>query len=145
MGEAAALRVHPDLDTNSTRVVTRSGVVDVNGAQWRAQRPYPNGVVVHTNSGWLGNGFGSSTAKIAVRAGVIVGVYENEQYHAAARVVGTVGNITADRVVAGNGATRRSWVTKTALSKWIAAVKALPAEEPRHEQRPGHPGHKETP
>lgn len=86
------------------------------------QRPYRNGVVVYTLSLWLGNGFGSTTTKVAVRGGEVVGVYQSEYTSRAARVVGQVGNIYADYARTARG---ERYVTKTALSKWIAAVKAL--------------------
>jgi hypothetical protein len=86
------------------------------------QRPYRNGVVVYARSVWGGNGFGTDVTKIAVRDGEIVGIYESGNAHFAARVVGIAGSLYADRERTARGET---YVTKTALNKWIAAVKAL--------------------
>lgn len=97
-------------------------VPDVTDRLFTAQRPYRNGVVVYNRSLWGGNGFGTDVTKVAVRGGEIVAVYDSGRTHQTARVVGRSGNIYSDRVRNGRG---ESFVTKTALSKWIAAVKAL--------------------
>lgn len=97
--------------------------------QFHAQKPYRNGIVVYTDSAWLGNGFGTHTTKVAVRGTEIVAVYQTSgYYHRTAHVLGVVGPIYADTAHTGVGEYRRQYTTKTALSKWIEAVKALPSE-----------------
>lgn len=91
---------------------------------FRAQRPYRNGVVVHCYSVWGGNGFGTDVSRVAVREGEVVGVYESGRTHQLARVL-DAGSLTSDGYLYGHGANRRRIVTKTALTKWIEAVKAL--------------------
>ncbi|AVO21772.1 hypothetical protein SEA_GODPHATHER_74 [Mycobacterium phage GodPhather] len=103
----------------------RSTTADLD--RFTAQKPYRNGVVVYTDSGWLGNGFGNECTKIAVQNSQIVGVYETHgYYHRHASVVG-ISSISADQERGPNG---DLYTTKTALSKWIEAVKALPAQAP---------------
>lgn len=125
------ITIHPDLNVGSAGVLSHTGeVIDLTVRGWTTQKPYRNGVTVHTNSGWLGNGFGNSTHKVAVNAeGQIVAVYWRENFRSGARVIGHPGDIYEDRDsrVIGAGSARRveTWVTKTALSKWTAAVKAL--------------------
>ena len=94
------------------------------GPLFKAQRPYPNGVTVYAMSVWAGNGFGDEIARVAVRDSQVVGFYESENAHQVARVIG-IGDIVSDGELSGYGANRRRIVTRTALSKWIAAVKAL--------------------
>lgn len=91
---------------------------------FKAQRPYANGVTVYTDSGWLGNGFGNTTTKVAVRGTEIVGVYVSTNTRATHEVIGA-GSLGPDYAFSGAGRYRRRYTTKTALSKWIAAVKAL--------------------
>lgn len=94
------------------------------GPLFKAQKPYTNGVTVYAMSAWGGNGFGDEIARVAVRDGQVVGFYESANSHQIARIAG-LGDIASDGEFHGNGANRRRYVTKTALSKWIAAVKAL--------------------
>ena len=119
----ASLRPADGLDLSGVRA-TFDDIVD--NPLWKTQKPYKNGVVVHTRSIWGGNGFGTDTCKVAVRDGEVVGVYESSGHtHQAARVVDIPLSIGADIAWTGHGTTRRSYVTRTALSKWTEAIKAL--------------------
>lgn len=91
---------------------------------FHAQNPYRNGVTVYAKSVWGGNGFGNETARVAVRDGEVVAVYESERCHQIARVAG-LGSICADTTETGHGSSRRRVVTVTALSRWIKSVKEL--------------------
>lgn len=115
--------IHPDLKLFGVN----ADVENIKTAAYTAQKPYKNGITVYTSSGWLGNGFGTETTKVAVNAeDQVVGVYENSgYYHRRVEVLGCPGGLVADIAWTGHGQYRRSYTTKTALSKWIAAVKAL--------------------
>lgn len=118
-----ALTIHPTL--SSKRIRADISEVGTDSA-FHAQNPYPNGVVVYSRSGWNGNGFGNHVCKVAVLDGEVVGVYERDgHFHHLAEVAGGSGTITADVTFSGAGQYRRSCTTKTALSKWITAVKEL--------------------
>ncbi|MFA5709347.1 hypothetical protein [Mycolicibacterium sp.] len=92
--------------------------------RYRAQKPYRNGVVVYTWSAWLGNGFGNATTKVAVLDQQIVAVYATSgHYRRSAYVLDR--EIRPDTGHTGHGTHRRPYTSRTALSKWIEAVKAL--------------------
>lgn len=95
-----------------------------NDALFHPQKPYRNGVVVYAKSVWGGNGFGNDIARVAVRDGEVVAVYESALTHQIARVAGQA-DIVSDGQFYGYGTDRRRIVTTTALNKWIAAVKGL--------------------
>ncbi len=118
MTATAALRWAEGLDT-----LGLGHIPDVTDRLFTAQRPYRNGVTVYNRSVWGGNGFGTDVTKVAVRDGEIVGIYDSGRTSRAARVLGQPGNIYADRARTARGET---YVTRTALSKWVEAVKALP-------------------
>jgi ABC-type sugar transport system ATPase subunit len=109
-----------DLRGHSIRV-NLDRVLSNQAPAFEAQRPYRNGVVVYGRSLWGGNGFGTDVTKVAVRDGEVVGIYESGRTHMAAVVAG-VGGIHSDRTRAANG---EVYTTRTALSKWISAIKAL--------------------
>ncbi|GAB2732315.1 hypothetical protein [Nocardioides pakistanensis] len=114
----------PGMDTTGLH----TDLTDVVGNRlYTAQKPYRNGVTVYTRSVWGGNGFGTDVTKVAVRDGEIVGVYESGQTHVASRVVGLGESaLTPDFVwVRNSRGERERRTTRTRLSKWIQAVKAL--------------------
>ncbi len=115
------LAVSGDLSTNGVR--TDLGAVTTD-ARFHPQKPYRNGIVVYAKSVWGGNGFGNDIARVAVRDGKVVAVYESALTHQIARVAGQ-GDIISDGQFYGHGANRRWFVTTTALNKWIARVKGL--------------------
>lgn len=117
-----SLTVHPDL--TAPFIGTDLAEVDTNRL-FTAQRPYRNGVVVYRYSLWQGNGFGTETIKVAVRDGVVVGVYKSGLTQRHAYVLGHSAGFTADFEWTGHGETRRQYTTRTALVQWIEAVKAL--------------------
>lgn len=118
MTETEPLTVAGELNTG----LIRTNLDEVVGHRlWTAQRPYRNGVTVYAYSMWGGNGFGTDVARVAVRDGMVVAVYEGGQFHQIARVVG-VGDIGNDYDRYANG---ERYVTRKAFSKWVEAVKAL--------------------
>lgn len=119
--DRSRLAVSDALRTSSVRTDLTAVATD---ALFHAQKPYRNGIIVYAKSVWGGNGFGNDIARVAVRDGEVVGVYESALTHQIARVAGQV-DITSDGQFYGHGADRRRLVTTTALSKWIDAVKAL--------------------
>lgn len=109
----------------SSARVSRIGDTFGPSGSAKAQKPYRNGVVIWNDSGSSGRGF-DYTAKIAVRDGRIVGVYFNEYMRRRAEVVHPHFLSPID--------VHEEWerdfrgervVTRTALSKWIEAVKGL--------------------
>lgn len=89
-------------------------------AGWQRQKPYSNGITVWNGSGSSGRGFGF-VRKVAVRDGIVVAVYESA-YQRQRAVVLSVGEIYSDIERDNRG---EIYTTRTALSKWIAAVKGL--------------------
>lgn len=98
--------------------------------RWTAQRPYPNGVTVYSGSGSSGRGF-DFTLKVAVRDGKVVGYHESEYNHRRTMVVGPNGwavDVEPDwhyETAPYSREGTRMAIDRTALSKWIAAVKEL--------------------
>lgn len=119
--DRSRLTVDAGLDTSLVRTELETAHIS---PLFHAQKPYRNGITVYAKSVWGGNGFGNDIARVAVRDGVVVAVYESALFHQIARVTGA-GTLTSDGELCGHGANRRRLVTKTALSKWIEAVKAL--------------------
>lgn len=116
----------PNIERPSNARIAKIGARFVASSSATAQKPYPNGVVVWNDSGSTGRGFGY-TAKLAVHDGVIVGAYFNEYNRRRAEVIHPV---FSHPVTIWEDTERAPWsstpyVTRTALSKWIAAVKEL--------------------